>query len=114
MDSAAISGNSVPTVPVRSSFALIPAAIAFTSLECLVAIQALSAYRDRFFTATQMQDRGVEQGLPFVWHFAMWSDLLIISSVAAYMIGQYFRRWQLRWILVSFAIGAISAAALSW
>src|SRR5260221_1833844 len=93
---------------IKSTFAWTPAIIAFAILECLAAVQALLAYQDHFFTVAQMRSRGISQGLPFVWHFAMWGDSLVISPLAAYVIGQYHRRWSLRSLLASFAIGLVS------
>jgi hypothetical protein len=61
-----------------------------------------------------MQQHGVDQGLPFVWHFGMWGDLLIVSGLAAFVIGRYSPRWHGRRMLVSFALGFSSAAILSW
>lgn len=98
----------------QNSFASASAIITFVSLECLVAVQALLVYRDHFLTVSQMQQRGVDQGLPFVWHFGMWGDLLIVSGLAAYVIGRYFSRWHSQRMLVSLALGFSSAAILSW
>jgi hypothetical protein len=89
-------------------------AVALVSLECLVAVQALLAYRDHFLTLTQMRHRGIDHGLPFVWHFAMWGDLLIVSPLAAYLVGRYFHQWRVRWMLLSLAIGFAFAGLLSW
>jgi hypothetical protein len=98
----------------ENAFAWTPAIIAFIFLECLVATQALLVYQDHFLTVAQMRGRGISQGLPFVWHFAMWGDFLVISPLAAYVIGQYHRRWSLRSLLASLAIGLISSGFLHW
>ena len=98
----------------RRSFAVVPAGIAFVCLEYLVALQALLAYRDHFFTVSQMRERGIDQGLPFVWHFAMWGDLFIVSGLAAYLTGRYFARWRFRRMLASLVLGFMVATALSW
>ncbi len=97
----------------QNSFASVSAIIAFVFFECLVATQALLAYRDHFFTVAQMQERGVGQGLPFVWHFAMWGDFLVISPLAAYVIWRTLSHWRRRWIWVSLAIGFVSAVIMS-
>src|SRR5262249_2743674 len=68
--------------------------IVFLILECLVIAQAYLAYQDHFFTEIQMQARGVAQGLPFRWHFAMWTDFIFISPVAAYLTWRYFPGWR--------------------
>jgi len=90
----------------------IHALIVFALLECLVFLQAFLAYQDRFLTVSQMRQGGIDQGLPFLWHFAMWSDLVIISPLATYLVGQYYRRWSLLSMLVSFGIGLVSSALL--
>jgi hypothetical protein len=110
---------SAPAIAVRSEpeqnpFARALAVAAFIFLEGLVVFQAFSAYQDHFFTVAQMRGRGVGQGLPFIWHFGMWGDFLVISPLVAYVIGRYFVRWQLRWILASLAIGFVTAGLMSW
>lgn len=94
------------------SFAFGRAFGTFIVLECLVAVQALLAYQDRFLTVAQMQQRGVAQGLPFAWHFAMWSDLTIISPLAAYLVGRYCRSWTPLRMLTSLGIGLGASIAL--
>jgi hypothetical protein len=98
----------------RTSFAWPPAAVAFVFLEFLVVLQACLAYQDRFFNVSQMQERGIDRGLPFIWHFGMWGDFLVISVLAAYLIARYFARWRRQEILVSLAIGFASAGLMSW
>jgi hypothetical protein len=96
------------------SFAFGRAAVVFVAFECLVGLQALLAYQDHFLTVAQMQQRGVAQGLPFLWHFAMWSDLAIISPLAAYLVGKYGRRWSPLTMLMSLGIGLVLSASLHW
>jgi hypothetical protein len=98
----------------KHSFALTPAVLTFFFFECLFALQAFFAYHDHFFTVAQMRERGIDQGLPFVWHFGMWGDCFIVSPLAAYVIGQYSDRWRLRGILISLAFGFMLALIFSW
>jgi hypothetical protein len=74
----------------------------------------LLAHQDHFFTVFEMQKRGVGQGLPFVWHFGMWGDLLIVSGLAAYVIGRHSFSWDGRRMMVAFAFGFSAAIVLSW
>jgi len=98
----------------RHSFSLASAVIAFVFLECLVTLQAFFAYRDSFLTVAEMRLRGIDHGLPFVWHFAMEGDLLLVSPLAAYLIGEYSHQWRFRSILISLGIGFASASVLSY
>lgn len=98
----------------QSSFAYAPAIVVFVCLECLVIVQALLAWQDHILTLSQMRQAGIEQGLPFVWHFAMWGDLLIVSGLASYIIGRYSFIWDIRKILFSFVLGFALATVLSW
>jgi hypothetical protein len=98
----------------RNSFAWVPAALVFVSLECLGATQALSAYSDNFFTVSQMKSIPVAFGLPFLWHFGMWGDFFIISPIAGYLVGKHAHRWRLPGMLISLMIGISSASILSW
>jgi hypothetical protein len=96
------------------AFSIVPAAIAFTLLEGLVAAQAISAYQDRFLTVAQMHERGISGGLPFAWHFAMWSDALVISGLSAGLVGAYWREWRRGSLWTSAGIGTASSAAMNW
>jgi hypothetical protein len=87
---------------------------AFASLEALVAGQVYAAYRDQFLTVSQMQARGFAQGLPFLWHFGMWGDALLVSPLAAFLSGRYFRQWRLPDLWSSALVGAASSFVLSW
>jgi hypothetical protein len=100
-------------IPI-SSFAKVPATIVFVFLECLVVTQAILAYRNHFFTVAQMKSIHIAYGLPFLWHFGMWGDLFMISSIAGYLVGRYIYRWRLPCVLVSFTIGTSYASLLSW
>src|ERR1035441_4916810 len=97
-----------------SSFAKVLAAIVFVSLEGLVVAQAVLAYRNHFLTVPQMKSLHIAYGLPFIWHFGMWGDFFMISSVAGYLVGRYAHRWRLPWVVVSLTIGSSSAFLLSW
>jgi hypothetical protein len=107
--------NSCSTDSTKLTFSSAPAIIVFFCLECLVVVQALLASHDHFLTVTQMQQqRGIAQGLPFIWHFAMWGDLLIVSGLVAYVIGLYSLDWHARRVLASLAIGFAAAGILHW
>jgi|GEM_PF-2502366 len=95
-------------------FALMISWIMFISLEFLVIIQAVLAYRDNFLTVNQIQNIHILQGLPFLWHFGMWGDFFIISPVVAYLVRHYLNQWRFRSVLLSFTIGAISACLFGW
>ena len=97
----------------RSRSALV-ATLATLILQSLVILQAALAYRQQFFTVSQIRAVHISQGLPFVWHFGMWSDFFIISPLAAYLIGCYFDQWRVRRALLSLLIGLICAALLGW
>jgi len=92
------------------AFALMPAGISFVLFECLVAIQAFLAYSNHSLTLAQMQQHDhAAHGLPFVWHFGMWGDGIIVSSVAAYLVGRHLAEWRLHCMLVSLVSGFLSA-----
>jgi hypothetical protein len=91
-----------------------PGSVLFVFLTMLVLAQALLAYKDQFLTVTQMHSRGVEHGLPFVWHFAMWSDLLLITPLAAYIISRYQKQWRICWLIGSVVIGFSVSAGLHY
>lgn len=96
----------------QDSFALMHACIAFASLEILVVLQGLLAYHDSFLTVSQMVAAGTKEGLPFLWHLAMWGDLLLISPLAAYIIGRTISRWHLGGIFISCFSGLTISVAM--
>lgn len=84
------------------------------ALESLVAIQAWLSSRDHFLTATQMQEHGVAAGLPFIWHFGMLGDVIIISPLLAYITAVCFRQWRGDLAIIALVLGCAIAAALNW
>ena len=90
------------------------ASLTLLLLSVLVLAQGALAYRSNLLTISQMRAAGVPQGLPFIWHFGIWSDFLVISPISAYLVGRYFHLWRLgRW-WSSLAIGLVCASFLSW
>lgn len=87
--------------------------IVFITLEFIVLIQGVQAYRNHFLTVYQLEHNYIH-GLPFLWHFGMWGDFFIISPVVAYLVKHYFDQWRFSSVLISLTIGAISAGLLGW
>jgi hypothetical protein len=79
--------------------------------ESLVGLQAWLAYRDHFFTVRQMcEEKGLHDGLPFIWHFGMWGDVLFISPLLAVIFVRFCRQWTLiDWVWTGLAGLAASA-----
>jgi hypothetical protein len=67
--------------------------VALVFLEALVLAQALFAYQEGFLIASQMLQKGVKSGLPFLWHFGMWGDILLISPLSALIVAYYSKQW---------------------
>jgi hypothetical protein len=44
----------------------------------------------------------------------MWGDFVLISALAAYLIGRYVAKWRPHSIFASLTIGFVSAGLLSW
>jgi hypothetical protein len=83
-------------------------------LEGLVAVQAILATATGFLTVSQMHRRGLEFGLPFIWHFGMWGDLLIVSPLVAYLVGRHLARWRVPSIFSSIVVGGAISGLMSW
>lgn len=66
----------------------------------LVLLEGILAYRDGLFSVQQMRDRGFTTGLPFVFHGAMWTNLLIINPVMIISLLLYSQQWRLKYMLV--------------
>jgi hypothetical protein len=82
--------------------------------EALVLGELVLAYQDHFLTVEQMLGQGIGKGLPFVWHFAMWGDILIISPLSAFIIGRYSREWTAPTLVASATLGAAIAGLMHW
>jgi hypothetical protein len=90
------------------------AIVLFALLECLVVAQAVFAYRDQMLTVSQMQQRGIQHGLPFLWHFAMWSDLAVVSPLAAYLVQRFHLERSAFKVAASIATGVVTSIVLHW
>ncbi len=77
------------------------------SIMAILAEGTLS-YFDGTFTLAQIRKRGHTKGMPFVFHAAMWTDLLIINPIMAISLYRYGGLWSLKQILI---VGAIALAA---
>lgn len=97
-----------------TKFEALPAFATLLALESLVGFEALLAYRDRFLTAAQMTSKGVNHGLPFVWHFGIWGDIIIISPLVAVSIGMFWTDWPVRSLMLSSFAGSFVAILLNW
>ncbi|MDB4991860.1 MAG: hypothetical protein JWL75_105 [Parcubacteria group bacterium] len=82
------------------------------SMELLVIGGALAAYTDRFFFVSQMKERGIAQGFPFVIHGGMWSDFFIISPLAAFLIYSYATQWTVAEWITAGVVGVIVSLLL--
>jgi hypothetical protein len=85
----------------------------FFLFEALVVAQGWLAYHDQFLTVTQMRASGVNSGLPFLYHFGMWGDL-VISLLAAFIVGRFLKSWRPRWIAASLVTGFAISAYMHW
>ena len=81
----------------------------YVILQALIVGQVIAAWNDRMFTVTQMQSRGLAKGLPLVWHFGIWSDLLVISALLALLVGRYGAAWNRR----DTALAALASAGVT-
>ena len=102
-----------PAMPIRHRTSVISASV-FILLTLLVLAQFFLAYRDDFLSVTQMRSRGTNQGLPLVWHFAIWSDLVLISPLAGYLVHRYREVWRLHWIVTAFVMSLCVAILLHY
>jgi hypothetical protein len=89
-------------------------AVTYIVLQLLVVLQAYLAYRDGFLTVGQMRENGVDRGIPFIWHFGMWGDALILSALAAVIVGKYSARWRARSVITAVLTAILVSALLAW
>lgn len=79
-----------------------------------VLLSAYLAHKDRFLTVRQMQAKGFPQGLPFLMHGAMWSDLILLSPLFGLIAGLYLEEWSSAALLITFVLGTIISLLLHY
>ncbi|MHB1770019.1 MAG: hypothetical protein ACYCPH_02990 [Minisyncoccota bacterium] len=81
--------------------------------EAMILLQALFAHRDGFLTPRQMVlVAGVDEGLPFSAHGAMWGDAFLISPLVAAIVARWSAEWSEQAILMSVTIGIIASLVM--
>ncbi len=78
----------------------------------LVALGAWAAYQDDFLFLWQMKKKGFSKGMPFIRHEGMWGDLLIITPLAASIVGAYADQWLATEWLKAGVLGVSTSAVL--
>jgi len=79
--------------------------VSLIALEGLWLLGAIAAHKGGMLTVSQMQSRGIEQGLPYLGHMGMWSDLILVGPVLAFLVAWYGDQWSLREWLIVLALG---------
>lgn len=90
------------------------ALVVFFFAELLVVFGALAAHKEKFFTVSEMQSRGIKTGLPFAMHLGMWGDFLLISPLVALMTFYYSGFWTHNEFVLSCAGAVIVSAVLHY
>ena len=86
----------------------------FVLLQGLVVAQVALAWTDGFLTVPDMQARGYPAGLPLIWHFGVWGDLLLISPLVSFIVGRYSAQWRAPQTAVVLALAAVTTLLLGW
>jgi hypothetical protein len=86
----------------------------FFLLEGLVLAQAILSFFEGFLTVDQMKRKGIEQGLPFLWHLGMWGDILLISPLAALIVIRYSRTWFVFDICIAIILSVFLSVLMHW
>ena len=76
-----------------------------------VVLQGAFAYGDGFLTAKQVAE-GRGQGLPFLYHGGMWSDVVLFAPLMAYVISKHGREWNWWPPLAIFIVGFVASYAM--
>jgi hypothetical protein len=77
----------------------------------LFAAGLVLSWADHFLTETQIRNRGYMKGTPFIWHWGVMGDGLLMPLVLV-TIAAYWRRWKPWSVNLSVAVGAIFSALL--
>ena len=54
---------------------------------------AIAAWFGGMLTVTQMQKSGHQEGMPYLYHFGVWNDFIVIHLWAAAMLAIYAQAW---------------------
>ena len=90
------------------------ALVLFFVLEGLIALQALAAHFDSFLTVNEMQRRGIQQGLPLLWHGGIWGDVFLVSPLAALLCKKYCQAWSVDDVIVAGMWSVSLTVILAW
>jgi hypothetical protein len=88
--------------------------VVFVETEILIFIGAWFAYRDRFLTVKQMLAKGVPQGMPYVWQFGIWGDIILISPLLGLIVAWYGGQWSPVEVSVACGIGFLVSAGMHY
>ena len=72
--------------------------------------------RNGMLTVRQMTQKHPQhsRGLPFIWHFGMWSDLFIITPVFGIIVAFYAEQWSSGEISLLLTVGIALSGVLHW
>jgi hypothetical protein len=73
----------------------------------LVVLGGVGAYRDGFFFREQLFAQNIFSGLPYVQHYGMWSDLLLVTPVLSTVVTGYALTWSSVDILCAGSLGIV-------
>jgi len=76
-----------------------------------VLLQGMFAYRDDFFTPTDVLFRQT-YGLPFLYHGGMWSDVFLFAPLMAYIIDTHGGTWEWKLLFIALAFGLAASYAM--
>lgn len=79
---------------------------------CAVLLQGYLAWSDRILTHKQLCEKGGYYGLPFIWHFGMWGDVLLLSPLLAVIVGQYASTWSVQRMGYAAGLGILASVSM--
>jgi hypothetical protein len=84
----------------------------YFTLQIFWVLGLVAAWSINMHTATAMQRRGIHTGLPYLWHFGMWSDVFLVHPLCAYLAAKYGHEWVLAWLWFMVPNGLVAALIL--
>ena len=79
------------------------------TLVLLVAVEGFDSYRNQMFFPSQVLARWGERGISFFAHAGMWSDLLILPFLFAYLVDNFGSEWTYKQMVQMAVVGALVA-----
>lgn len=88
--------------------------VTFWLLQAFWAFGAIAASSVHMLTRGQMMLHGIKKGMPYLYHFGMWNDVVTVHPFLAFMVALCWAQWTQGWWALVMAVLAAASLWVSW